>query len=229
LLEKFGRQCSYCGKRDVPLQVEHINPRGQGGSNRVSNLTLACDACNKAKGNQTAAEFGHPEVQALARKPLKDAAAVNSVRWAIWRMLDATVLPVETGTGGRTKYNRAQQGYPKAHWIDAACVGESGFLVRLFPSHQPLRIKAIGRGCRRVCNVDASGFPRGKPKVAKRVHGFQSGDMVQAVVPDGKKKGRYVGTVSVRTTGSFKINGQVDGIGWRHCFLLHRLDGYSYE
>jgi 5-methylcytosine-specific restriction endonuclease McrA len=229
LLEKFGRCCIYCGKKDAPLQVEHINPRGQGGSHRVSNLTLACEVCNKAKGNQTAAEFGYPEVQALAKQPLKDAAAVNAVRWAIWRMLAATSLPVEVGTGGRTKFNRARQGYPKAHWIDAACVGESGFSVCLLASHQPLCIKAIGRGCRRVCNVDASGFPRGKPKAAKRVYGFQSGDMVWATVPGGKKKGEHVGTVSIRTTGSFKINGYIDGISWRHCRVIHRLDGYSYE
>jgi 5-methylcytosine-specific restriction endonuclease McrA len=229
LLEKFGRQCSYCGKQDVPLQVEHINPKGQRGSDRVSNLTLACEECNQAKGNRTAAEFGHPEVQALAKKPLKDAAAVNSVRWAIFEQLKHTTLPVEVGTGGRTKFNRASLAYPKAHWIDAACVGESGEQVRLLPSHQPLRIKAIGRGCRRVRNVDAFGFPRGKPKAAKRVRGFQSGDMVRAIVPNGTKKGRYVGTVSVRTTGSFKINGRVDGIGWRHCRVVHRLDGYGYE
>ena len=41
LLEKFRRTCAYCGKADVPLQVEHIHPKGRGGSDRVSNLTLA--------------------------------------------------------------------------------------------------------------------------------------------------------------------------------------------
>jgi hypothetical protein len=217
----------YCGAKDVPLQVEHINPKGQGGSNRVSNLSLACETCNQAKGNQTAAEFGHPEVQALAKRPLKDAAAVNSVRWAIFEELKRTTLPVEVGTGGRTKYNRTRQGHPKAHWIDAACVGESGEQVQLYPDHQPLRIKAIGRGCRRMCNVDASGFPRGKPKAARRVHGFQSGDMVRAIVPNGKYRGTHKGKVNVRTNGSFKING-ID-INWKHCLAIWRSDGYGYE
>ena len=58
LLEKWGRKCAYCGKRDVPLEVEHIVPKARGGTNRVSNLTLACVPCNLAKGTQTAAEFG---------------------------------------------------------------------------------------------------------------------------------------------------------------------------
>ena len=36
LLEKWGRQCAYCGAQEVPLQVEHIVCRAQGGSNRVT-------------------------------------------------------------------------------------------------------------------------------------------------------------------------------------------------
>src|SRR5262249_2079653 len=34
-------------------------------------------------------------------------------------------LPVEVGTGGRTKRHRTTRELPKAHWIDAACVGAS--------------------------------------------------------------------------------------------------------
>ena len=38
LLEKFGRTCCYCGKQDVPLNLDHIHPKARGGSDRVSNL-----------------------------------------------------------------------------------------------------------------------------------------------------------------------------------------------
>ena len=30
LLEKWGRQCAYCGAKDMPLQIEHIRPRASG-------------------------------------------------------------------------------------------------------------------------------------------------------------------------------------------------------
>ncbi len=53
LLEKFKRQCAYCHVTNMPLQVEHIVPRSRGGSDRVSNLTLACEPCNTAKGTMT--------------------------------------------------------------------------------------------------------------------------------------------------------------------------------
>ena len=102
LLEKFNRTCVYCGVRDVPMEVEHIVPKTRGGSNRVSNLTLSCQPCNQKKSDQTAAEFGYPEVEKQAKAPLKDAAAINATRWEIWRRLEATGLPVEVGTGGRT-------------------------------------------------------------------------------------------------------------------------------
>ena len=75
LLEKFNRTCVDCSKTDVPMEVEHIVPRSRGGSNRVSTLALSCRPCNEKTHNQTATEFGHPEVQAKAKRPLRDAAA----------------------------------------------------------------------------------------------------------------------------------------------------------
>ncbi len=228
LLEKFGRKCCYCGATNVALEIEHIVPKSRGGSNRVSNLCTACTPCNVDKANQTASEFGHPHIQALAKKPLKDAAAVNATRWVMWRMFESTGLPVEVGTGGRTKFNRCSQDYPKAHWIDAACVGRSGQPIRLDPNHQPLRIKAVGRGSRQMCRMNKYGFPRTSPKQFKRVHGFQTGDMVKAVVPSGKKAGTRVGAVAVRAKGSFRV-GTVDGINWKYCTAVHKADGYSYS
>ncbi|MBC8234817.1 hypothetical protein H8E77_35175, partial [bacterium] len=73
---------------------------------------------------------------------------------------------------------------------------------------------------------------RTKAKQFKRVHGFQSGDMVKAVVKTGKKAGIYIGRVAVRTSGSFNLkttNATIQGISYRHCCLLQHVDGYSYE
>ena len=231
LLEKWERKCAYCGAKDVPFEAEHILPKSRGGTDRVSNLTLAYHECNQAKGNQTAAEFGHPEVQVEAKQSLKDAAAVTTTRWAVYAVLRDTGLPVETGTGGRTKYNRTRLGLPKAHWIDAACVGAStpDALGVRGPGWQsrPLIIRAMGRGSRQMCRMDKHGFPRTAAKSVKRVHGFQTGDLVRAIVPTGKHAGTHVGRVAVRTSGSFRV-GTVDGIGYRHCRLLQRTDGYEY-
>ncbi len=238
LLEKWGRQCAYCGAKDVPLEVEHIHPRSKSRDDRVCNLTLACRACNEKKGSQEIRDFlKHKpallqKVVAQARAPLKDAATVNATRWALYRRLQALGLSVECGSGGLTKYNRTSRGLPKAHWIDAACVGQSVPLVLITQGVVPLLITAQGHGCRQVTNVDRYGFPRGKPKQGGRSYGFKTGDLVRAVVPQGAKVGIYIGRVLVRATGSFDIqrsSGRVQGINARYCRPLHRSDGYSYR
>lgn len=230
LLEKWGRKCAYCGAKDTPLEVEHINPKSRGGSNRVSNLTLACHDCNQRKDSQTAAEFGYPDIQKQAKQPLKDAAAVNATRWALWRKLSLTGLPVEVGTGGRTKFNRSQQGYPKAHWIDAACVGDSGANVHLDSSQSYLNIKAMGRGSRQICRTDKYGFPSRHRLRQKRHFGFQTGAMVNANVPSGKYAGKHSGRVACRATGSFDIKTVMGKVTFSHtyCSIIHHSDGYTY-
>ncbi len=235
LLEKWGRKCAYCGAENTPLQVEHIHPKARGGSNRVSNLTLACRDCNERKGSQPIEAFlaRKPEVLrrilATAKRPLSDAAAVNATRWELWRRLTATGLPVRTGSGGRTKWNRSRLSVPKSHCLDAACVGKVDAVLDW--DRQPLSIKATGRGSYQRTRLDSFGFPRGFLMRRKMVHGFQTGDLVQAVVPTGKKAGNHTGRAAVRETGSFNIqaqSGTVQGIAHRHCRLLMRADGYSY-
>lgn len=231
LLEKWQRTCAYCKAKDVPLEVEHIVPKARGGSNRVSNLTLACRKCNERKGTQTAEEFGHAYLQQQARMPLKETAAVNATRWELYHRLQKFGLPVEVGSGGRTKYNRTKQGYEKAHWIDAACVGVSGEAVRIDAGMRPLTITAQGWGNRQMCRVDKYGFPRTSAKGVKSVKGFQTGDMVKAVVPSGAKRGTHEGKVAVRSSGSFNItgkNGTVQGVSYKHCQIVQRSDGYRY-
>ena len=234
LLEKWARTCAYCGAQDVPLEVEHIHPRSKGGSDRVSNLTLACRPCNQAKGNRDVREFVKDEARLArilkhAKAPFRDAAAVNATRWALHRELHKVGLPVEVGTGGRTKFNRSRFGIPKTHALDAACVGEVGTLHGW--RAPTLAIRATGRGAYQRTRLTKHGFPRGYLMRAKRVAGFQTGDHVRAVVPAGKKAGVQVGRVAVRATGSFNIQtpaGVVQHIHHRYCRLLQRADGYGY-
>jgi 5-methylcytosine-specific restriction endonuclease McrA len=172
LLEKWGRRCAYCGQSNVPLEIGHIVPRTRGGSNRVSNLTIACHGCNDAKGERTAAEWGYPQVQAPAKTPLRDAATVNTTRWALNQRLVQTGLPVETGTGGRTKWNRTRRGLPKTHWLDAACVGDSTPPRLQVKGLVPLAITAMGRHSRQMCRPNAFGFPDKAPKATSVVGGI---------------------------------------------------------
>jgi 5-methylcytosine-specific restriction endonuclease McrA len=235
LLNKWGRKCAYCGGENIPLQVEHIHPKAKGGTNRISNLCLACEKCNTKKGTQLIEKFLSKKPDILkrilsqAKRPLKDAAAVNSTRWALFNRLKETGLPVSTGSGGLTKFNRTRLNLPKTHWIDAACVGQIDSIELL--TNQPLLIKATSRGTRQMCRTDKYGFPSRYVPRFKSVKGFQTGDIVKAVVTSGKKIGTYIGRVAVRTSGSFNISAPelVSGISHKCCQVVHRKDGYSYS
>jgi hypothetical protein len=232
VLEKMGRQCVYCRKTGVPLELDHLLPRTRGGPTRASNLAPACHPCNQKKGTRTAAEFGHPEVEARATAPLRDAAAVNSTRWALFHRLQALGLPLETGSGGRTKWNRHERGMPKTHWLDAAAVGATTPEQIRWQTVMSLHITALGRHNRQMVHVNRRGFPVGKPKVTSVVGGFRSGDLVRAVVPERfKTAGVHVGTISIRATGSCDITTKqrrIGGVSIRYCQQVQRLDGYRY-
>ena len=239
LLEKWGRKCTYCGKENIPLQVEHIVPKAKYTDNRVSNLCLACEKCNLAKGTKDIRDFlkKKPEllkkILAQAKAPLKDAAAVNSTRWELFRRLEALGLPIECGSGGLTKYNRSTRDLPKTHWIDAACVGKSTPETVLVTGVRPLAITAYGHGSRQMCLMNKFGFPRTDPKERHPKHGFKTGDIVKAIVPAHlKRAGTYVGRMSARASGSFTIatkSGTVTDVGKNYCRKLQRADGYGYS
>jgi 5-methylcytosine-specific restriction endonuclease McrA len=236
LLEKWGRQCAYCGVKDVPLQIEHIHPRAKGGSNSISNLTLSCEKCNTKKGARDIKDFLKKDSSKLekilkyAKRPLADAAAVNTTRFALLEVLKATGLPVETGSGGLTKFNRSQQNLEKTHWLDAACVGKSTPILNI-KGIKPLLIAANGHGSRQSCRTDKFGFPNRHVPRDKIHFGFQTGDIVKAIITTGKKVGNYVGKVAIRSSGSFNIstkNGLIQGISYKFCKRIHAKDGYSY-
>jgi len=236
LLEKWGRKCMYCDKEGVPLQVEHIHASANGGTDRPSNLGIACQPCNQKKAARNVGEFLKKDPARLAKilaqtkQALKDPAAVNVTRLALLNSLKATELAVEASSGGRTKYNRCRLNVRKTHALDAVCVGN---VEAISDWRLPtVVIKASGRGSHQRTLMDRYGLPRGYLMREKSVEGFQTGDMVRATVTRGKKVGTYVGRVAVRASGNFNIQmGKevVQGINHRYCTMVQRADGYGYS
>lgn len=236
LLEKWNRKCVYCDAKDLPLQIEHIHPKSKGGSNSISNLTLACEKCNIKKGTKDIKEFLKGDLIRLekiinqSKRSLADSAAVNTTKWKLFEKLKETNLPIETGSGGLTKYNRTQQNLNKEHWIDACCVGKSTPILKI-KGIKPLQIIANGHGTRQMCRTDKYGFPNRHCSRTKIHFGFQTGDIVKAIVTKGKKIGKYIGRIAIRATGSFNLNTRkelVQGVSYKYCKIIHKKDGYSY-
>lgn len=239
LLEKYNRTCVYCDITNVPMEVEHIIPRSKGGSNRVSNLVIACHDCNHKKDNLSLEQFVTDKnrllrIKSKLKESLKDVASVNSTRNCIQRKLLEFNLPLEIGTGSMTKMNRIKQGYMKDHWVDAACVGNSGNNVKIKKHHKPLLIKAMGRGIRALTRHDKFGFPIGKPKSVFNINGIQTGDIVKIIQVKGKHKGKYVARVSsIRHDGYIAIKKNITTsaiyFNAKLAIVLQKKDGYNYS
>jgi hypothetical protein len=203
LLAKWQRQCAYCQTSGVPLQVEHLVPKSRGGSDRASNLVIACDACNKQKGSRTAEEFGYPEIQAQARRPLKDAAHVSSIKTAVVKSLVQQFGSerVAVTYGYETKYQRIQVlNLPKSHTNDAVAIAcEMGGLVKVGSS--VYQIRCIARGNYQLFNGKHSEHKVWAPK---KVHGWKLYELIAVKGQIGYIGGR-------RVKGSFVVKDVVSG------------------
>ncbi|WP_366514005.1 RNA-guided endonuclease IscB [Moorena sp. SIOASIH] len=228
LLEKWGRECAYCGKQNIPLQIEHIHPKSKSGSDRVSNLCLACEKCNQRKGNRPIEEFLKKKPSLLqkiknkALSPLRDAAAVNMTRNKVVKVLKK-ILPVVTGTGAMTKYNRTRLGLSKKHWVDAACVGNIETLV--VRTSQPLLVVCFGQGGRQKAALNKYGYPT-RHNPLKPIKGWATGDIA-------KHQKIGIGKVTPRSKGSFGFT-PLGTKGYKSCkpqdiSVIHRKDGYTYS
>ncbi len=196
VLEKWQRKCAYCDAREVSLEIEHIVPRSRGGSNRASNLTLACHACNQRKGKQTAAEFGFPDVQAKAGVPLKDAAHVSSLKSRVVQDLQAVFgeSQVSIRYGYETRYKRIQElNLPKFHTNDAVAIAcEISEVVK--PLEIVHQIRCLARGHYQRFNGLHSEHKCWAPR---KVRGFKLYELVKAkggvgYIAGRREKGAFV-------------------------------------
>lgn len=233
IFSRSNGKCSYCGAKAE--EIDHIIPRSSGETNSTYNLVAACKSCNQMKSNLSLKEFGKlvgKDFSKIKAKALpKDAAIVQSARNYMAREISKFVADTTTHDAWLTKYNRNELGLSKEHYYDALSVGN--LQDYKFLTDKVLQISAKGRGSRQMCRVDRYGFPRTSAKASKSVRGFQTGDIVKAIVPSGfKKRGEYLGRVIVRSNGGFNIETNEEttqGIGYKYCRLIQRGDGYSYK
>ena len=232
IFSRSNGKCSYCGKQ--AQEIDHVVPRSKGGTDSVNNLTATCRSCNEKKSNLTLKAFGklmNKDYSHLEPKKLpKDAAIVQSARNYMVKEITKLVPDTTTHDAWLTKYNRDELGLPKEHYYDALSVGNTQDYK--FLTDKVLQISAKGRGSRQMCRMDRFGFPRTSPKGSKSVKGFQTGDIVKAVVPSGLKRGEYFGRVIIKSSGYFKINTEdalIESIGYKYCRIVQRNDGYSYN
>jgi 5-methylcytosine-specific restriction endonuclease McrA len=239
LLEKYGRKCAYCGAEKVPLEIEHMIPKSKGGTDRIDNLAIACVKCNQEKSNMMPKEYieylskqkgdkaktmiaNFEKAIKDAKQTLKDAASVNTTRWVLCNKLKEEFGDVELASGGRTKFNRHNQGLPKEHYFDAACVGLCDKHIDVKTQYATIN-KIMGRGNRQTIIPDKHGFARGHRSRNKTKEGFMTGDFV-------KVKGITGRAIAVKSAGTVHIrdkNGKEISCSTKKALMLQHGDGWQ--
>ena len=112
-------QCCHGKSKDPVLNVHHVESRKTGG-NSPDNLVTLCETCHDA--------YHTDKVQLNLKRnfrTLRDAAAMNAMRWEVLRHTERTLGPsvdVRHTYGYITKNTRIRAGLPKSHTMDALCI-----------------------------------------------------------------------------------------------------------
>lgn len=229
VFEKWNYQCAYCFSKNR-LTLDHVIPRARGGSDAVTNLVCACHDCNQKKGSRNLEEF-LSKLPALAltirqqlRLSLRDAAVMNTTRLTLHRELLTTRLPVVTGSGARTAWNRKQLRLAKTHSLDAAIVGTVSSVTGSWLKEQ--KIFCRGRGRYQRTRTDRFGFPEVYMSRHKTHFGYKSGDIACLI----GRTPSVIGMVVVRASGQFTLKTPALKCKLTHKRLrrLQPADGYGY-
>ncbi|HIG51553.1 MAG TPA: HNH endonuclease [Candidatus Marinimicrobia bacterium] len=68
ILKRDNHTCQYCGKKSVPMTIDHIISRNKGGGDSWDNLVAACVPCNTKKGNLSLKHI-QMDLSKIPRKP----------------------------------------------------------------------------------------------------------------------------------------------------------------
>ena len=194
VLWRDNHQCQCChGKsKDKVLNVHHIESRKTGGDS-PNNLVTLCDTCHKA--------FHTDKIKLNLKRSfqsLRDAAAMNIMRWTVYNRLKAELdVPVSLTYGYKTKYIRINAGLEKSHAVDARCISGN---AQAMPTDRIFILKQLRRHNRKMMKSNLLKGGRWKRNQAPRdIKGFRLFDTVLYNNLPAYVHGR-------RSTGFFVIN-----------------------
>lgn len=208
LLRRDQHRCVYChGKSGDPiLEVEHTISKAHGGTDRVSNLVVACRTCNYEKGARNADQFGFSAIhkQAAQFRTFRYSALTQSYKWVLWRALQALPIPSEATFGHITKYWREQHHLPKAQIVDAIVIAAG---ERTWDAPETVsRVRRLKARCpfHHIVHANTKGKPTVKTVARRTIGGFALYDRVR--VFDGLFTGTIAYISSLRERQSFQLS-----------------------
>lgn len=126
VLARDNHTCQYChGKsKDPILNVHHLESRKTGG-NAPNNLITLCETCHKAYHR------GEIKLKIKRGTSFKDAAAMNAMRFSVYKQAKQMFPNVHMTYGYITKHTRIENNIEKAHCTDAYCISGNIHAIRM--------------------------------------------------------------------------------------------------
>ena len=174
VLYRDNHQCRSCKKRNIKLEVHHIESR-KTGSNRPENLVTLCISCHKK------ATIG--KIQYSIPKSFKAATFMSIIRWKLVEKLKADVT-----YGYLTKLKRKDLKLSKSHINDAFVIANGKLQSRIF-SYSILQ----NRRNNRCLQKNRKGY---KPSIRRRRYDLRPKDLI-------KLGTRILKVVSVHSYGKY--------------------------
>ena len=108
-------------KNNIQLQVHHIKPKSQGGTDVPENLVTLCENCHK----QVHEYLKKNKAVKFKIKEYKEDTKLNVLKDRIYKELTKLGYIVEKAYGYETKIKRVQLGLEKDHHIDARIIADN--------------------------------------------------------------------------------------------------------
>lgn len=92
IIKRDRHTCQYCGDKKGMMTVDHVIPRGLGGSDTWENMVCACARCNNRKGDSLPDKVGLKPVR-KPRRPnhitfIQSFVGISDDRWKPYLFLD---------------------------------------------------------------------------------------------------------------------------------------------
>ena len=180
VLYRDNHICQACnGKsKDKILNVHHITPRADGGTDKPDNLITLCESCHKAYHK------GKIKLSIKKHKTFKAETIMSILRWKIVNKLREIGNTVSITYGYITKSARIALKLEKSHANDAFCIAGGNWQERTGVING-----SFTRRQNRCTQLNRKGF---KPSIRKVRYKLQPNDLVKC----GKEVFRVVGVHS---------------------------------
>jgi hypothetical protein len=116
VLHRDGHTCQACKGKNKILNVHHIVPRSQGGTDKPDNLITLCESCHKKL------HAGRLKIDFKPAKNFKAETLMSTIRWKLVNTLRDLGYAVSNTYGYLTKDKRMSLGLEKTHANDAFCI-----------------------------------------------------------------------------------------------------------